>query len=357
MIVYHGTSTGRARRICQEGFLPKKPSRRVWFAESHGYALGRAKCQARRAKDSPAVLVCDLNLDQFRARYGKRNVFHRNRIIAINGKVPVQVLRSHPKAFGQPVSPQDLATWANGILGVKSYKGVGWRHPGVNRLSHWVANRLRERPDNRISDRELLSKARQWLPEFFEGVTVDPETLHASREFSAVELAIDTVEIGVDDLLEEALELLESPKARTRKKGLLRLAELGDPDLFEWCSMMSEDPSRDVRVAALRTMLHCEQGDPTAVRLLTDSSDRVIRAAAIAALARHSDADEAAMWLENGLKDPSPCVRLAAVGALEYVDAAEHRGLFEMALYDSHREVARRARKITKGKGFSTSMW
>ena len=38
MIVYHGTTARRARRICQEGFLPKKPSRRVWFAEGRTYA-------------------------------------------------------------------------------------------------------------------------------------------------------------------------------------------------------------------------------------------------------------------------------------------------------------------------------
>ena len=59
-MVYHGTTQNRARRICREGFLPKKPSRRVWFAESYGYALGRARTQAKRAKDHPAVLTCEL---------------------------------------------------------------------------------------------------------------------------------------------------------------------------------------------------------------------------------------------------------------------------------------------------------
>lgn len=43
MIVYHGTTSRRAQRICAEGFLPKKPSRCVWFAENRRYALGRAK--------------------------------------------------------------------------------------------------------------------------------------------------------------------------------------------------------------------------------------------------------------------------------------------------------------------------
>ena len=62
MIVYHGTTRRRAMRIGKEGFLPKKPSRRVWFAQGRGYALGRAKTQARRAHGRPAVLKCEIDL-------------------------------------------------------------------------------------------------------------------------------------------------------------------------------------------------------------------------------------------------------------------------------------------------------
>lgn len=92
MIAYHGTTDQRARRIAKEGFLPRKPSRRVWFAESRRYALGRAKTQARRASDRPVVLTCDLNLAQLRERLGARRIFHKNHIIAISAKVPVTVL-------------------------------------------------------------------------------------------------------------------------------------------------------------------------------------------------------------------------------------------------------------------------
>ena len=70
-----------------EGFLPKKPSRRVWFAEQRNYAMGRARTQARRAKDRPAVLTCELNLGRLRAQFGKKKVFHRNGVIAIDGKL------------------------------------------------------------------------------------------------------------------------------------------------------------------------------------------------------------------------------------------------------------------------------
>ncbi len=35
MIVYHGTSAARAEKICREGFLPRKPSRRVFQLALH----------------------------------------------------------------------------------------------------------------------------------------------------------------------------------------------------------------------------------------------------------------------------------------------------------------------------------
>ena len=132
MILYHGTTDRQARRICQEGFLPKKPSRRVWFAESRGYAEGRAKTQARRRRDRAVVLTCDINLPQMRDRLGARKMFRRNGVIAIDGFVPVTVLRSHP-SLEFPSSPEELAAWVNRLLGLKPYKGVGRRHPGIQR--------------------------------------------------------------------------------------------------------------------------------------------------------------------------------------------------------------------------------
>lgn len=87
MILYHGTTRRRARRICLEGFLPRRPSSRVWFAESRSYAIGRAKTQARRSRGRPCVLRCDINLAELRKRLGKNKVLHRNSVIAIGGPV------------------------------------------------------------------------------------------------------------------------------------------------------------------------------------------------------------------------------------------------------------------------------
>ena len=48
MIAYHGTTNRRAERICQEGFRPRKPSKRVWFAVGRGYAERRARQHPKR---------------------------------------------------------------------------------------------------------------------------------------------------------------------------------------------------------------------------------------------------------------------------------------------------------------------
>ena len=111
MLVYHGTSSRRAEKICEAGFEPRRPSKRVWFAEAKSYALGRAKTQARRTRDTPVVLACEIDLAAFRSRLGKRRVQYNHGIIAIHGKVPVDVLRSWPKVVHTPDSPLSLSKW------------------------------------------------------------------------------------------------------------------------------------------------------------------------------------------------------------------------------------------------------
>ena len=150
--------------------------------------------------------------------------------------------------------------------------------------------------------------------------------------------------------------LLEDAGARRRVRGLSLLAEIEEPDLFDWCAMLLDDEAVSVRLAALRTMLLCEDGDPEVIAPLAGSGERRVRAAAIAALARHSGED-AGRWVARGLKDPCPCVRVAASMELARVDPTGHHGLFELALYDHNREVARRARRRVRGKGFAKVRW
>jgi len=148
------------------------------------------------------------------------------------------------------------------------------------------------------------------------------------------------------------LECLESPKVKRRVRGLKILAEIGDPDLFEWCSVYLEDESVELVVAALHTMLHCTSIDQTSIKPFAGSENDRIRAAAIATLAKHSTEDKA-HWCRLGLTDPSTCVRVETARNLPDLDPAQHRSVFSLALHDPNPEVARRAERLTKGKGYA----
>lgn len=352
MIVYHGTTQKRAKQICAVGFFPKKPSRRVWFAETKRYALGRAKTQARRTHDKPVVLTCELDLAQARQRFGRNKVFHNKHVIAIKAKVPVSVLRSFPGAVDTPVSPTELANWVNRLLGLKPHKGVSLRHPGIERLSDWVMNRLASGRRKIVKPTELVYMARRWVPEFFEGYIVDAEHLRAFRYVKTIK-----VETVIDDVAPEhevrALEYLESPKVKRRVRGLQLLAEMEDPDLFEWCAMYLEDASVDMQVAALHTMLHCKSIEPDVIVPLADSEDKRIRAAAIAALAKHAHEDKE-HWCRLGLIDPSACVRVETARILPDLDPVKHTSIFSIALHDPNPEIVRCADRLTRGKGYTT---
>jgi hypothetical protein len=353
MILYHGTTERRAQRICREGFLPRKPSRRVWFAAAHGYAMGRAKTQARRSRDRPAVLTCELNLGRLRAQFGKKRVFYKNGIVAVDGKLPVSVVRSYPGAADQPSSPNELAGWVNQVLGLPRHRGVSRKHDGILRLSTWVVHRLAERPNKSISDKQLLAKARQWLPDYFGNVVIDPERLTVARRYRAVTVDVDSQLEEADEREDKALELLDSGKSEHRIKGLRLLTELEEPDLLDWFLLCLDDPSINLRSAALQTMLRCPDNDVDLVRPLADSDSKRVRGSALLVLAHH-DKEHADDWLHIGLTDPSPCVRLEAARGLEELEPATHRDIFMLALHDPNANVARRAGRLAKGKGFST---
>ena len=351
MIVYHGTSAKRARQICDRGFLPRKPSKRVWFAQARAYAEGRARTQARRSHDRPVVLTCEIDLQVFRRRYGSKRILHRNSVIAISGPVPVSVLLSYPSTVDVPASPEEMARWVNDLLGLKPYKGPGPKHPGIQRLSKWVINRLQSRPDSRFRQAELLEMARQWLPGFFQDVVIDPERLRAYRRHEEIEVRAEEPQTPSDPREEQALECLEDDRPARRVRGLRLLAKIKDPDLSDWCLMFLDDESDRVRVAALRAMRQCDDGDAETLAPLAEAHSKRVRAAALAALAKFGGADAPA-WFDRGLRDPEPAVRLETASVLDSLDPTEHRAIFELALNDPNPQVAETARKLAAGKGF-----
>ncbi len=367
-IYYHGTTRKNARQIIRTGFKPKAPSRAVWFTRSWRRAMNRANRKADKSKDEAVVLKCDLNVQQFHKQVSSHQIAAKGSIIAIRAPVPSAVIISHlsaqnPLALPLPsrTTPKHLVEWVSGqlterlnnLLRLKPYKGVQKRDPGIERLAQWVIKHYDANPAS-VAPGALLQIASQWLPEYFDGVEIEPKTLRVHRT-KPVKLEPEPVE-EVDPREEEAFDCLDASTSKRRIRGLKLLEALGDADLFNWCTMYLEDESREVTIAALRIILSCDAGDSDVIKPLANAADKRIRAAAIAALAKHSG-PEVLYWIERGLKDCEACMRLETAAMLPQLDATEHRDLFELVRYDPNPEMKRLARKMTDGKGFHEIQW
>ena len=355
MIVYHGTHNKSAYNISINGFLPKPPSRRVWFTESQGYAKRRAKTKAGRANARPIVLKCNLNLGALRKQLGSRRVVTQGTIVIINGPVPPTVIL-HDHTQYLPLTHEELAHWVNTILNVKSYKGVSPKNPGLERLAQWIKRRQDANPTGKISEEELLSLAQQWLPEFFENRQVDFERLKAIPRAASEEPPLDDAMQEIITREDEALDRLLSNKADQRVRGLKQLANIIPPDLFEWCALFMEDDDVNVRVASLESMLSCEDVDIEMVYDLTENSDKRLRGAAVSVMAKH-DQDNAPDWFRYGLTDPDTHVRIQTARQLEWLDPPQHPEIFDLARFDPNPKIVECAQKLIEGKGFAKITW
>lgn len=347
MLVYHGTTSKRAEKICENGFEPRRPSKRVWFAEAKSYADGRARTQARRTRDSPVILACEVDLASFRTRLGKRRVHHAHGVIAIDGKVSVAVVRSWPKVINTPSSPEELAKWVNRLLRLKRHQGVHPGHDGILRLSRWVINRAMDR--RHIDQHELLARARQWLTEYFETADVDLDRGMLRGRAQTIDVTTAPSTPMAEDRSVEAISLLEASAARTRIRGLNQLARMEDEDAADWCAMMLGDPDLEVREAALKWLMKLEDANTEAIRPFAAHHDKRLRGAAIAAMARH-DRDGQLTWFRIGLTDPEIHIRQNIANLLSLLDPREHCEIFDIARYDPNPRIQETAERISGNK-------
>ena len=341
MNFYHGTTLQNAIRIAEMGFLPRKGI--VWFTTSKHRAQRHAKQKARKTASPLFVFTCEIEVQELYNRLGKNLVMRSRGFLAIRGRVPPRVILNLPELIAQ---------WINQTLQRKSYEGISPHHPGIDRLSRWMENRKNSGTGSTIRPEELSQKLQQWLPDFFQGVEVTPEDLRFDRFPEQVEFETEPSPEPVNSREEKALDDLAAAKPQRRIRGLKLLAQLEHEDLYEWCTLLLSDKSVEVRIAALQTIVHCDDGDPEVLLPFTESQNKRIRGSAIAALVKHS-VEDAPRWFERGLKDREACVRLETAALLPTLDVIRHPAIFELALYDPNPEIKNLAQKITTGKGYT----
>jgi len=349
MDAYHGTTRSRARKIFDQGLLPLPPSRRVWFATSRAYAMGRAKAQARRTRDEPRVFACELDLDAIRRQIGRKRVARMKGTVAIDGPVPIEMMKSLTLADLATV-PGEVAAWANGLLALPEEDAVPQDHPGVIRLSRWINGHLASDGRARLVSSELLDRARRWLPEYFRRARLGPRRLSSHQRIGLTRYDVDAPRRRPDPREAEAFQCLEDTRPEERARGLSLLADINEPDLFEWCAMHIDDGHAVVRVAALHAMRRCADIIPDVVEPLVDAEERDIRAGAIAVMLKHTG-DDARDWIRRGLADPEVCVRVEAARALNRLHPRKDREILVLASHDPNSAIAGKARKhLLKGK-------
>ncbi len=341
MNFYHGTTLRNAIRIAEMGFLPRKGA--VWFTTSKNRAQRRAKQKTRKTDSPPFVFNCEINVQELSNCLGKNLVMRSKGFLAIRRRVPPTVILN---------SSELIVRWVSQILHGESYENISPHHPGINRLARWVENRVNAGTDSAIRPKELSQRLQQWLPDFFRGAKIIPENLRFDYSPELVEIETEPLTEPVDSQEDNALDALVHAKPKRRIRGLELLTQLEHEDLYEWCTLLLLDESEEVRIAALQTIVHCDNGDPEVILPFAESENKRIRAAAIAALAKHS-VEDAPLWFERGLKDREACVRLETATLLSTLDAIEHRGIFELALYDPNPSIKHLAEKLTAGKGYA----
>ena len=133
MLLHHGTTRRCAEQIAIKGFAPRKPSRRVWFAQSKGYALRRAKVKARRSHDRPVVLLCELDLGgtETQARQQARGVTGRASSPS-TAACRSRCCATRPGCGTRHLSEPELAAWLNNVLGLKACRGIGRARSGTD---------------------------------------------------------------------------------------------------------------------------------------------------------------------------------------------------------------------------------
>ena len=354
MIVYHGTTIQRARRICREGLLPLAPSYRVWFAEDRKYAFQRAKTWAHRTNDRAIVLTADVDMAWMRRKLGHARVLHKGGVICISGAVPASMLRWHPEV-DLSATPEEVAEWVNEILGPRRLRRVTRSHPGVQRLSRWIDHQVGTRHRSELRWSEILEMATKWLPEHFLGVQIDMRRVRDNQLVGTVHVEVARRRPKADPRIPEALDLLADERAKRRARGIALLAKTQAPDLFDWCTLLLGDDSVTVQLAALEAMGACEDTHTDVLEAYVGSDNKRIRAAALAALAVHGG-EGAPDWFERGLKDPAPCVRLAVARQLGRLDPARHEALFELALADPNPDVVRFARGLAADQPYAKAL-
>jgi len=182
-ILYHGTSMSRAVVICRQGFLRKETaSGKIFLTRSRRVARGYAKRRARSEDDSPALIKCSIDLDQYNSYelWGNGIYVFRHECIGSENIVEVSDLRSrrHRKLDNRkevrvelPMitlnfssSQAAIAYWINSSFLCSGQAPVREDHTAVSRIKQWLIIQANNGRTGIVPEGEILKEVGKYFP-------------------------------------------------------------------------------------------------------------------------------------------------------------------------------------------------
>ena len=159
IVVWHGTSQARAKSILKEGFRPKVKKgeeRRIYFTQRPAVARGYAQRRSKSERDSPAVIQCAIDLNDYRDYQRRGEGIFAFKAQRISSEV-VRRVTGHKREPREKLKKQqnhsdkitDIALTFNS---------------GRSAIAYWLNSYLGLNDDNRIpEDHAAAGKIKEWL--------------------------------------------------------------------------------------------------------------------------------------------------------------------------------------------------
>lgn len=190
LVAWHGTSCSRARLILKEGFLPKTKkgeARRIFFTQNPVVARGYAQRRAKSERDSPAVIICAIDLNEYNDYEQRGEGVYAFKAECISNEVVRNVIglkkqeqkRSASKGSNKSIRLTDIALtfgsnsiavayWINSYLTLNDDCKLDENHAAVREIKKWLDKQAETGRFEEVPDDEMLEQVRKHLPHYSE---------------------------------------------------------------------------------------------------------------------------------------------------------------------------------------------
>ncbi len=188
VLLWHGTSLIRANSILESGFRSKK--RGVFFSSNIMTSVGFSERRASAGRSEPVIFTAVYDFSTL--KYGKEFQHQHHYIFrpGVATRIVKYLLTCHGLysidkivteanrfkddltdiAITQSSGNTGIAYWFNSFLDLDDSECISENHPAVRNIKEWIDEQYADDRIVPITDEEILILAKEYLPEYFQGV-------------------------------------------------------------------------------------------------------------------------------------------------------------------------------------------